>query len=92
MVTSPELEAILASVRANPYSPNQSLEELRGNQLIPAAAAMPLPRGTSYAEVNAGNVPSEWTCSRSHSLAPLASRLVSRRADLLPAFRFTQQS
>ena len=59
MATSPALEQILAAKRADPYSDEKTIEELRANHKA-GGAAIPLPDGTTFETVNASGVPSEW--------------------------------
>lgn len=56
---SPALQQLINARRANPYSPDKSLEELRSAHAA-AGAAVPLPEGTEITPVDAGGVPAEW--------------------------------
>ena len=59
MAMSPALEKILAAKRANPYSDEKSIDELRTEHRA-GGAAVPLPEGTTWEAVDAGGVPAEW--------------------------------
>lgn len=59
MAMSPALEKILAAKRANPYSDDKSIEELRSEHRA-GGAAVPLPDGTVWERVDADGVPAEW--------------------------------
>ena len=59
MATSPALENILAAKRADPYSDDKTIEQLRANHKA-GGTAIPLPDGTTFEAVDAGGVPSEW--------------------------------
>tara|TARA_B100000676_G_scaffold305798_1_gene360731 strand:- start:54 stop:944 length:891 start_codon:yes stop_codon:yes gene_type:complete len=59
MATSPALEKILSAKRADPYSDDKTIEQLRANHKA-GGAAIPLPDGTTFEAVDAGGVPSEW--------------------------------
>ena len=52
------LEKILAARRANPYSPEKSIEDLRTEHAA-GGAEVPLPEGTQFEACDAGGVPSE---------------------------------
>ena len=59
MAMSPALEKILAAKRANPYSDEKSVDELRTEHRA-GGAAVPLPEGTTWEAIDAGGVPAEW--------------------------------
>ena len=59
MAMSTALEKILATKRANPYSDEKSIEELRTEHRA-GGAAVPLPEDTTWEAVDADGVPAEW--------------------------------
>lgn len=59
MASSPALEQILTAKRADPYSDDKTLDELRETHKA-GGAAVPLPDGARHEPVDAGGVPSEW--------------------------------
>ncbi|MEL0111905.1 MAG: alpha/beta hydrolase [Rickettsiales bacterium] len=58
MAKSEALEKILAAKRADTYTPEKTLEELRAQR--GGSNAPPLPEGAVYAAVDANGVPGEW--------------------------------
>ena len=56
---SPALEKILAAKRANTYSDEKSIDELRTEHRA-GGAAVPWPAGTTWEAVDVGGVPAEW--------------------------------
>lgn len=59
MTISPALEKILATKRANPYSDEKSIQELRDEHRA-GGAAIPLLEGAEWKNINADGVPAEW--------------------------------
>ena len=67
MVVSPVLEMILAKKRANPYSDDKSIQELR-NEHRSSGLSLPLPEGANWNNVDANGVPCEWvSCNKTNS-------------------------
>ncbi len=58
-MTSLELQSIIAARRADPYTPDKTVEQLR-LQTEENARSIPLPAGTEYRQVTANGVPAEW--------------------------------
>ncbi len=58
-MASAELQDLIAAKRANPYTPDQTVEELR-RQTEDNARLLPLPRGVRTTEIEANAVPAEW--------------------------------
>ena len=58
-MASPELTAVIAALRENPYTAEKSVELLR-QETEEGARARPLPEGYMREDVDAGGVPSEW--------------------------------
>ena len=52
MATSPALEKILTAKRADPYSDDKTIEQLRANHKA-GGTAIPLPDGTTFEAVDA---------------------------------------
>ncbi|PPR64443.1 MAG: Monoterpene epsilon-lactone hydrolase [Alphaproteobacteria bacterium MarineAlpha4_Bin2] len=64
MAMGPALEKILDAKRANPYSDEKSIQELRDEHRA-GGAVVPLPEGTEWKIIDAGGVPAEWiSCGR----------------------------
>ncbi len=57
-MASQELQTLIAAKRANPYSADKTLAELRAE--ADARAATPLPDGTTHVQADAAGVPGEW--------------------------------
>lgn len=57
-MASAALQTIIAAKRANPYSPDKSIEQLRAES--ESRAAEPLPKGVTHEAVDADGVPAEW--------------------------------
>jgi hypothetical protein len=53
------LAEIIAARRANPYTPDKTVEELR-RESEEGARRTPLPEGVRHTPVSAGGVPAEW--------------------------------
>ena len=58
-MASPELQAMIAAKRANPYTPDKSVEALRAESEA-AAVGVELPPGTRCEPVDANGVPAQW--------------------------------
>jgi acetyl esterase/lipase len=58
-MASAALQTIIAAKRANPYTPQKSVDALR-REMADGARDIPLPDGTTYERVDAGGVPAEW--------------------------------
>ncbi len=58
-MSSEALEALIAAKRANPYSSDKSIEELR-NETVARIDANPMPPGATYSAVTGNGVPMEW--------------------------------
>jgi acetyl esterase/lipase len=60
-MASQALQALIAAKRANPYSAQKTIAELRAESQ--ARAATPLPDGTMHAAADADGVPGEWVAA-----------------------------
>lgn len=60
-MASAALQTIIAAKRANPYTDEKSIEELRAE--VEARASEPLPEGTTHNPVDADGVPAEWVAA-----------------------------
>ena len=58
-MASEALAALIAAKRADPYSPDKTIEALRRESEV-SGRGIPLPPGTRLEPVSAGGVPSEW--------------------------------
>ena len=58
-MASPELKVLIDAKRADPYTPEKTLAELRGANAA-AGAVIPLPEGTTCTQVDADGVNAEW--------------------------------
>lgn len=57
-MASAELQKVIAARRANAYTPEKTIEELRAES--EARGAVPLPDGTKHEQLTANGVPGEW--------------------------------
>lgn len=58
-MASPQLQDVINARRANPYTPDKTVEQLRAES-NKKGSAIPLYEGTQIEAVSAGGVPSEW--------------------------------
>ena len=61
-MASPALDAIIAAKRANPFTPDKSVEQLR-REYSATISVEAMPQGTTITEVDAGGVTAEWTAA-----------------------------
>ncbi len=59
-MASPALDAIIAAKRANPFTPEKSVEQLR-LEYSATISVEAMPKGTTITEVDAGGETAEWT-------------------------------
>jgi epsilon-lactone hydrolase len=59
-MASPALDAIIVAKRANPFTPDKSVEQLR-EEYSSTINIEAMPKGTTITEVDAGGVTAEWT-------------------------------